>query len=523
MKFIKITLSLLLTFSTASAGKGPIGWGKNTTGGKGGVEYHVNSFKELKDALDNNGKPNSPKIIFIDSPINGSEDDNGHILTAEELAPGFSFQKYIKCFSEDGSKWLDTDECNKIEELRLEGAPKQAEQIMIRITPNTTLIGTGNDSILEEMSIQVKESENVIIKNLSVIAPNDLFPEWDPTDGIHGSWNSEYDAIVISNSTNVWVDNCYLSDGEKTIDTTPLTFGKYIELHDGLLDVVNAADLVTISNNRFENHQKTSLIGNSDSKTTDRGHLRVTIYNNVFVNCDERLPRVRFGKVHVFNNFFYSETFNAGYPALTVKNYFHDDTVFPQYMIGLGVESDVLSEMNSFNYAGNKEIEPADDIVVYSYGGHIFHDNGSEFNGKKLDFDAYAEESFKLKVKTKMAQNAIAGKKNPIWTNATFTTETFEPREYYDYELLNIDSVNELVNKVPTWMFDGDNEIETEVITETETVYETEIVDDSDDSKDSAEEVDDENVDNTEDSAEEVDVEVDVEEVEAEDSADESI
>jgi pectate lyase len=520
MKFIKITLSLLLAFSTATANKSPIGWGRNTTGGKGGIEYHVNSFKELKDALDNNGKPNSPKIIYIESPINGSEDDNGHILTSEELAPGFSLEKYINCFSEDGSKWLDTDECNKIEALRLEGAPKQAEQIMIRITPNTTIIGTGNDSILEEMSLQVKESENVIIKNLSVVAPNDLFPEWDPTDGIKGSWNSEYDAIVISNSTNVWVDNCYLSDGKKTIDTTPFTFGKYIELHDGLLDVVNAADLVTISNNRFENHQKTSLIGNSDSKTTDRGHLRVTIYNNVFVNCDERLPRVRFGKVHVFNNFFYSETFNVGYPALTVKNYFHDDTVFPQYMIGLGVESDVLSERNSFNYGGNNEIKPAEDIVVYSYGGHIFHDNGSEFNGKKLDFDTLAKESFKLKVKTKMAQNAVSGKKNPVWVNATFTTETFEPREYYDYELLDIDSVNDLINKVPTWMFNGYDEYETEVITETVTVYETEAVDDTDDSEDSAEEVDDVEADDAEDSAEEVD---DVETDEAEDSADESI
>jgi pectate lyase len=370
------------------------------------------------------------------------------------------------------------------------------------------------------MSLQVKESENVIIKNLSVVAPNDLFPEWDPTDGIKGSWNSEYDAIVISNSTNVWVDNCYLSDGKKTIDTTPFTFGKYIELHDGLLDVVNAADLVTISNNRFENHQKTSLIGNSDSKTTDRGHLRVTIYNNVFVNCDERLPRVRFGKVHVFNNFFYSETFNVGYPALTVKNYFHDDTVFPQYMIGLGVESDVLSERNSFNYGGNNEIKPAEDIVVYSYGGHIFHDNGSEFNGKKLDFDTLAKESFKLKVKTKMAQNAVSGKKNPVWVNATFTTETFEPREYYDYELLDIDSVNDLINKVPTWMFNGYDEIETEVITETVTVYETEAVNDTDDSEDSAEEVDDVEADDAEDSAEEVD---DVETDEAEDSADESI
>ncbi|OUM61876.1 polysaccharide lyase family 1 protein [Piromyces sp. E2] len=534
MKFNKLSLSLLLAATATAANvSSPIGWGKNTTGGKGGVEYHVNSYKELKDALDNNGKPNEPKIIYIESPINGAEDDNGHILTAEDLVPGFSFKKYLNCFSEDGSKWLDTDECNKINEFRLQGAPLQAAQIMVRITPNTTIIGTGDDSRLEEMSIQVMETENVIIRNLSVEAPNDLFAEWDPTDGIHGSWNAEYDAIVINNSTNVWIDNCYLSDGAKGVDTTDFVFGKYIELHDGLLDIVNSADYVTVSNNRFENHQKTSLIGNKDSLTTDRGHLKVTIFNNVFMNCNERLPRVRFGKVHVFNNYYYAETFNPGYPSLTVNNYFHDDLANPQYFIGLGVYSDVLSEYNSFNYVGNEEIPASDDIVVYSYGGYTFHDNGSEYNGKNLNFDKMAEESFKLKVKTKMEQNARNGKTNPDWVNATFTTETFEPSEYYDYEVVkNLDYVNDLVNKVPSWMFDNvKEETTTTVAIEEPTVIptvspttpetETSEVDSNvevDVDVDSSVEKEEDSAD--EDSAVEVDVEADVKE--EEDSADDS-
>jgi len=83
MKFSKLNFGLLLAVAAVNAAKGPIGWGKNTTGGEGGVEYHVNSYKELKDALDNKGKPNEPKIIYIESPINGAEDDEGHILTAE--------------------------------------------------------------------------------------------------------------------------------------------------------------------------------------------------------------------------------------------------------------------------------------------------------------------------------------------------------------------------------------------------------------------------------------------------------
>ncbi|OUM56966.1 polysaccharide lyase family 1 protein, partial [Piromyces sp. E2] len=220
------------------------------------------------------------------------------------LVPGFSLDSYIACFTEDGSEWLDTPECNQIEESRQQGRPIQNNQILVNVTPNTTIIGNGNDARLEELSLQVRHTENVIIKNLSVEAPNDYFPEWDPTDGIHGNWNAEYDAIVIKNATNVWVDNCYLGDGSKGVDTFPKVFGHYVETHDGLLDIVDAGDYVTISNNRFENHKKTMLIGNSDSSTTDRDHLKVTIYNNVFINCNERMPRVRFGKVHVFNNYF---------------------------------------------------------------------------------------------------------------------------------------------------------------------------------------------------------------------------
>jgi hypothetical protein len=46
----------------------PIGFGKDTTGGKGASwrsTYTVKNYNELKAALDNNGKPDAAKIIYV--------------------------------------------------------------------------------------------------------------------------------------------------------------------------------------------------------------------------------------------------------------------------------------------------------------------------------------------------------------------------------------------------------------------------------------------------------------------------
>ncbi|CAM5698981.1 polysaccharide lyase family 1 protein [Streptomyces violaceorubidus] len=97
--------------------------------------------------------------------------------------------------------------------------------------------------------------------------------------------------------------------------------------HDGQLDIVKGADYVTASWNVFTEHDKTILIGNSDSESTaavDRGHLRATFHHNLFKNLVERAPRVRFGQVDVYNNHFVAS----------------DDYA---YSFGVGKESAVLS------------------------------------------------------------------------------------------------------------------------------------------------------------------------------------
>ena len=86
--------------------------------------------------------------------------------------------------------------------------------------------------------------------------------------------------------------------------TLPVLFGAKYQIHDGLVDITNASDRVTVSWNRFLKHDKVMLIGSSDNAPADVGRLRVTLHHNHFENVVQRAPRVRYGQVHVYNNYY---------------------------------------------------------------------------------------------------------------------------------------------------------------------------------------------------------------------------
>lgn len=163
----------------------------------------------------------------------------------------------------------------------------------LQINSNKTLLGVGqNATIRGGLSIRGNKNapvRNVILKNLRIDGA---------TTGVDG------DAVQIYFAHHVWIDHCEIWDGP-----------------DGNLDMTHAVNWVTVSWTKFRytsnykrpsgessDHRFSSLIGHSDGNASeDSGRLKITFHHNWWADgVIERMPRVRYGQVHVFNNYYAS-------------------------------------------------------------------------------------------------------------------------------------------------------------------------------------------------------------------------
>ncbi|MFE3851453.1 polysaccharide lyase family 1 protein [Streptomyces griseorubiginosus] len=316
---------------TLAAGDGWASYGTGTTGGAAADAAHVYTVTDwagFKAALAAGGS--APKIIKVKGTIDAVSEGCDSLA-----APGYDFDAYLAKYSPEA--WgLDTDLSaepdDSPEGLRRASAANQDQTIKANVPANTTIIGVGRDAGFKGASLQIKAVDNVIVRNLTFESPIDCFPQWDPTDGSTGNWNSEYDTAVVYGSTHVWLDHNTFTDGSHPDSAAPTYFGMLYQQHDGELDIVRGANYVTASWNVFADHDKTILIGNSDSESTavgDRGKLKVTFHHNLFSDLVERAPRVRFGQVDSYNNHFVA---NSDYA----------------YSFGIGKESQLVAEHNAF-------------------------------------------------------------------------------------------------------------------------------------------------------------------------------
>ncbi|MGW0335344.1 pectate lyase family protein [Streptomyces sp. NPDC003011] len=304
-------LVLGVTGTTAQAGSRDLGrqvlgandgWGSEGAGTTGGSAadaehvYTVTTWAEFKAALKAGGT--APKIIKVKGMIDAVSEGCEAFVTG-----GYDLQQYLKDY--DPAVWgNDQVASGPQEDARVASAAKQDAEIKAAVPSNTTIVGVGRNSGILGGSLQIKGVSNVILRNLTIEAPLDCFPKWDPTDDNKtGNWNSEYDAVVVFGTDHVWIDHNTFTDGRYPDSERPSYFGKVFQQHDGLTDIVRGSNHVTVSWNRFQDHDKNMLIGNSDSTAAlDAGKLKVTLHHNRFDGILQRSPRVRFGQVDVYNN-----------------------------------------------------------------------------------------------------------------------------------------------------------------------------------------------------------------------------
>jgi pectate lyase len=198
---------------------------------------------------------------------------------------------------------------------------------------NKTLIGCSSGAHLRGHLSIGSGSENLILRNLEISGYAEgncaLDPDYDPGTGC----SSGNDAVGVNGDAHhVWFDHCSVKDGT-----------------DGNLDITNDADFVTVSWSKFSytprtddsgddstgasGHRYSNLVGGTDSAPNGWPGtipLNVTWHHNWWAdNVVERQPRVRYGRNHLFNNYYDSDTSN--------------------YCVRAGIEASVLLEGNYFD------------------------------------------------------------------------------------------------------------------------------------------------------------------------------
>jgi pectate lyase len=363
------------------------GWASTspgTTGGSAAVApniFTVTNRQELAAALGPSGST-TPRLIYVEGTIDGNVDNANNPLTCADyaLGTGYTLAQYLVAY--DPATWGRVVPTGPMETARANAALAQRARMRLDVRSNTTIVGVGITARLKGINLRLPGVSNVIIRNLRFEDAFDCFPAWDPTDGALGNWNSAYDNISIvqtgtTGSSRVWIDHNSFTDGDHPDSTQPPYFGRPFQWHDGEVDITNGSDLVTVSWNRFTDHDKTMLIGSSDGAgATDRNRLRVTIHHNYFANAGQRTPRDRFGQLHVYNNYY--EVLNSASSG-AVPSY--------QYSWGVGVESQIFAENNAFRTRG---ITPDQIIRRFSANPPMLHATGTVINGPDQAVDVVA-------------------------------------------------------------------------------------------------------------------------------------
>jgi pectate lyase len=435
---------------------GVTGWasqGTGTTGGTGAAAsniYVVHNRAELKAALNNTNSPTyasdaaaakkEAKIIYVVGSIYGTDLGNGKFadeayyktLTSTYKTIGnWNFESYVGYLEAQASGGTATTEQSLANSARAVMQTAQKAQIEFNVPSNTTLIGVGDSAKLIDGFLTINATSNIVVRNIEFQAPIDLAPAYKYTKGSE-EWNAKFKAIAVVTGKQLWIDHCTFTDGAhedteiRTINGVTLP----VMRHDGLVDIEDSSDYITVSYSVFKNHDKTNMVGGSGDQNgaKERAYNHLTFSNNIWQDSVQRAPRARFGQIHVYNNYYSGDTDNTVYPA--------------SYYIGMGAESKILSESNAFYMTGSKA---SSSRVISNLNGYQFKDVGSWYNGVAASAELEAAAKAALEARWTSAQSAASSSNFTLsaytnelgWTPSYSYTRATSAEDVRDHNLAN--------------------------------------------------------------------------------------
>ncbi|MGW6246846.1 pectate lyase family protein [Streptomyces roseolus] len=255
--------------SAAVAAAGATGYASQnggTTGGAGGQTVRATTGTQIHAALCGRASSSTPIVIQVEGTIN-------HANTAK----------------------VSGTSCNTA-----------AGVIELKQISNVTLVGVGAGAVFDQVGIHIRESSNIIIQNVTV---KNVKKSGSPV-------SNGGDAIGMeSDVRNVWVDHSTLeaSGGES-------------EGYDGLFDMKDNTQYVTLSYSVLRNSGRGGLVGSSE---TELSNGFITYHHNLYENIDSRAPLLRGGVAHMYSNHYRQLNESginsrAGARAKVENNYFED-------------------------------------------------------------------------------------------------------------------------------------------------------------------------------------------------------
>jgi pectate lyase len=272
--FYRQGASITLT-ATANAGYFFQSWSGDVTSSEAVHTFAIQKNSTVRAIFLPTGTQQDPDLVGYA----GVQDDQGtpYIVTGGSLGRAVTATTYAELKS-----YLESSE-----PLVVSFTGEYLGPDAISIASDKTLLGVGT-AHLNGIELTINRSENVIVRNVAI--------SHVVADGA-GVANDAID--ITGGSQHIWIDHCELY--------ADLDHGK--DYYDGLLDIKNGARFITISWTELHDHFKASLISSGDEQVGD-AVIRITYHHDYFHNLGSRMPSIRFGKAHIFNNYYLND--NSG-------------------------------------------------------------------------------------------------------------------------------------------------------------------------------------------------------------------